>query len=125
MQNQQTEVQCYYNLSCLNNAHHTFLVILLFMISKWILIVISVPGSINVTVVTYINRVSSQMEEVIEPWLFRTNGVRTIDDDDAFSATKETVEQFACYEVTLIIITIIRIIVIPNKDVSYKIPCNV
>jgi len=87
--------------------------------------VISVPGSINVTVVTYINRVSSQMEEVIEPWLFRTNGVRTIDDDDAFSATKETVEQFACYEVTLIIITIIRIIVIPNKDVSYKIPCNV
>lgn len=63
------------------------------------------------------------MEVAIEPWLFRTNGVRTID-DEAFSATKETVEQFSCSEATLIIITIIRIIEFPNKDVSYKIQCN-
>jgi hypothetical protein len=87
-----------------------------------------VPGSINAGVVKYRNGAPSQMEVVIEPsWLFRTNGiVQTIDDDEVFSSTEETVEQFACSEATLliIIITIIRITEIPNKDVSCKIQCN-
>lgn len=77
---------------------------------------ISVPGSINTRVVEYRNRVSSPMEVVIEPWLFARMASGTID-DEACSVTKETVEQFAYSEATLIIITIVEI---PNKDVSYK-----